>query len=1516
VLTSFAPPAVGVVITVTATVTDAAGNISALGSDFATLGDATTAVGGVTITEDANNDGIISADELVGDVNVTIDLPGGYEFTIESTHIGATTLTTGGGDDLVNLLTTSGATTIDTSIGEDTISIRSIDAETEVNAGAGNDTINVGSLAPTTVNGIAARLTVHGDDDDDTLNVDDTGDMLANAGILSAAELTGLGMSAGIGYETLEHLNIGLGSGADTVTIESTHTGDTNLWSNGGDDIINVRTIDGATNISGGEGSESFNVGSNAAGVAGDAGNNDGGTVNGINALLTIDGNEPTSGSDVLNVDDTGDDLPNTGYLTATRLTGLDMSEGIVYGTAEHLTIGLGSGGDTFTIESTHSGTTTLNTNAGNDTVHVQTTSGETTINSGDDNDTVNVQTIDEPTTVNAGSGNDTINVGTVAPLAGGTVDAINASLDLIGGTGFDTLTVDDSGDSGLNTGTLWSDRIEGLDMSGDITYITFDVLNLLLGAGPNDLTIESTHAGETNIPFGDGNDTLNVKTTGGSLNLDLQGGNDTVNVGSLAPGIGGTLNGIDDLVTILGGVGFDVVNVDDTGDFGANAGTLDSDLLSGFGMGGGIHYVTIEQLDISLGQGTDDVSVIGTMTGSGGFEPITLLRTGGGGDIVNVDLHTGADGFFALDTEAGDDEVDASGSTLPLVIFGGEDSDTIRGGDGDDVILGDRGRVDYRDATGTLITRLGIGLAERVVIPTGSADASELEVPLWQTDGIARSPSFVTTRDVETGGANDDRMWGQRGDDTMHGGEGDDEIIGGLGADSLTGDAGHDVILGDVGVVTRALEADGGARVNPNGSWHKDVLLTDMASITGSVALNGYVLDQSGRAAVLDALLGADVALLAGQYYGNGAEVLNADGSWDSRVILLKLTESGDDTIDGGDDDDAIYGQRGNDTISGGAGADFIAGGRGNDTLAGDDGDDTIAGDDALIDSAGGAVPNVTHGLLVVHTADSQEATLGIDLGPLGTTIVPQVSIVPGREPNFATEVLPHIFGYSDTLPADNALRTADGGAYVAHASVATDFANHVHMLAGNDTISGGAGNDELIGDDLTVHAQNVRFDEQSMLEAEGITRALLDLSDDYSDLIIDLHGLLSGHWWLDHDGDDDDERYYDRLVIDQTLAFGNDTIDAGAGNDIAIGDNATFVTPQIFVPVAQAHDFRDFVDYIDDAADEIADAVRDTVHLEHHLRDAVTLEQFWWFTRTLIERHVDLIDIGNDIILGGAGNDLLIGDQWVMRSPVVTIVPGGVPAQHQYFQGWWDDDDNWDGFAWHGDWRDSDDFFDRRLHAHDAQLHLPDHDHGDDDDGHPHRLDLVRLGEDRIDGGAGTDLIWGDHLAQVMPRVARAPGISDHDYGHARDDADRALDDLTRVTDEGTYWLGEAHHDDDDDDTGSEDRADVIWGMDGNDILFGQLGGDELDGNAGADWLIGGQGQDQLDGGPGTDNTYSGSNNSEALRNAVSARLINWNDGFGQLGLPFSPFGVDRLTSTSSGSGAFDYLVVEPRR
>ena len=56
---------------------------------------------------------------------------------------------------------------------------------------------------------------------------------------------------------------------------------------------------------------------------------------------------------------------------------------GITYATLEHLNIDLGSGGDTFTIVSTHATHTTLDTWDGADTVNVRTIAGHTEITTG-----------------------------------------------------------------------------------------------------------------------------------------------------------------------------------------------------------------------------------------------------------------------------------------------------------------------------------------------------------------------------------------------------------------------------------------------------------------------------------------------------------------------------------------------------------------------------------------------------------------------------------------------------------------------------------------------------------------------------------------------------------------------------------------------------------------------------------------------------------------------------------------------------------------------------------------------------------------------------------------------------------------------------------------------------------------------------------------------------------------------------------------------------------------------------
>ncbi|OOE83082.1 hypothetical protein BZG73_12220 [Salinivibrio siamensis] len=80
VSTSFDAPAEGETLTVTAELEDQFGNTSEPGSDSAVIdtqaGDDNTAPT-VTITEDANNDGVISSDELDGQVDVEVGLPAG-----------------------------------------------------------------------------------------------------------------------------------------------------------------------------------------------------------------------------------------------------------------------------------------------------------------------------------------------------------------------------------------------------------------------------------------------------------------------------------------------------------------------------------------------------------------------------------------------------------------------------------------------------------------------------------------------------------------------------------------------------------------------------------------------------------------------------------------------------------------------------------------------------------------------------------------------------------------------------------------------------------------------------------------------------------------------------------------------------------------------------------------------------------------------------------------------------------------------------------------------------------------------------------------------------------------------------------------------------------------------------------------------------------------------------------------------------------------------------------------------
>ena len=112
--------------------------------------------------------------------------------------------------------------------------------------------------------------------------------------------------------------------------------------------------------------------------------------------------------------------------------------------------------------------------------------------------------------------------------------------------------------------------------------------------------------------------------------------------------------------------------------------------------------------ITVWAGYGDDTIAIDGTHNRAvPGLRTVTTLNTGLGNDSVTVDLDTGTDGFFVLNTQgpynpyltlADRDRVNASASTLPLIIFGGQDNDQIISGTGNDILFGDRGRVHYFD--------------------------------------------------------------------------------------------------------------------------------------------------------------------------------------------------------------------------------------------------------------------------------------------------------------------------------------------------------------------------------------------------------------------------------------------------------------------------------------------------------------------------------------------------------------------------------------------------------------------------------------------------------------------------------------------------------------------------------------------------------------------------------------------------------------------------------------------------
>jgi hypothetical protein len=552
-------------------------------------------------------------------------------------------LNLGSGGNALTVAGSSGVTSINSGSGSDTVNVQAVAGTLNLSTGGGADTVNVGPL----LNRIKGALLVTCSGPD-TLNVNDTANSAAAAGTLDGSRISGLGLgAAGIQYTAVSVLNLSLGSGGNSFQILNTNSATTTTLNSGsgsdtvllladsgatfingqsGEDIINIQSTNAATTVNTGSGVNTVNLGSLAPAV--------GGILDKLQGVVTVVGN----GSDILNADDTGSTVGKTGDLTSSILAGLAMGPGgITYSGLASLNIGLGAGNDVLVIDGTSSATTTVNGNAGDDRFQVRGTTGSTILNTG--------------------AGDNTINIGSLQPNSNGVLTGINGKVTVNGQGSADVLNVDDTGDTAGGTLIMTATTLSGLGMAANdplmgIVYQGIVALNINLGSGADTVNLRgNTVTTTTTINTGAGANVINIGSTAGTATP-------------------GTLDKVQGLINLSGG-GSDTLNVDDSGSSVAETAVIYATSLV-FQDPVTINFTGVSLLNISLSQGNDLLSIVDTFTSSSTSAAV-VVNGNGGDDVFSVlDTHAvatlnggdGNDGFYIfgnssvinLNGDAGDD--------------------------------------------------------------------------------------------------------------------------------------------------------------------------------------------------------------------------------------------------------------------------------------------------------------------------------------------------------------------------------------------------------------------------------------------------------------------------------------------------------------------------------------------------------------------------------------------------------------------------------------------------------------------------------------------------------------------------------------------------------------------------------------------------------------------------------------------------------------------------------------------
>ncbi len=470
----------------------------------------------------------------------------------------------------------------------------------------------------------------------------------------------------------------------------------------------------------------------------------------------------------------------------------------------------------------------------------------------------------------------------------------------------------------------------------------------------------------------------------------------------------------------------------------------LDFDKYTTSGVRLDINLDTVQEvsptLELKLSTSDTIENVVGTELNDiiFGNDQNNRLNAGKGNDVVFGQGNTGLLMDF-LDGGEGDDVLFGDGFTLSAsqklslgsglsAMFDGSNTlnllfglnpisggmDTIVGGDGNDFIVGGRGKDIIDAGTGNSLifgdtfstsASLNIDFTELWSSPDAIVNFLANGVTLVG-DGEETITGGDGSNVILGGGGNDtieggdtvgqfDFLFGNDGNDTIKGYGGFNLIVGGNGDDPLLeGGPDTDVILGDdLDFSTASFNFANLTSFVPN-------------SVAGAIQKFAKLLKPSSGGASTENFFGLKLT-------GSGEDTINTGGG-----VNLVAGGGGDDMIKGGTGlIDVLYGNAGDDNIEGKAGVDFIVGGDGNDYIWG--------GADGSPDN----FANVLFGDNIEVTGASFDLTELFD----GTPSMPGVSIElsgDGRDYIYGGDAFDLIVGGNgaDTLWGNNGTNIAFG--------------------------------------------------------------------------------------------------------------------------------------------------------------------------------------------------------------------------------------------------------------------------------------------------------------------------------------------------------------------------------------------------------------------------------------------------------------------------------------------------------